>query len=391
MTDVPELDIALVGPAYPFRGGIAHFNERMLQGANDRGLAAHIFTFTRQYPAVLFPGKSQMTTSVPRAVPAPTRCIDSLNPVSWLRAARLIKAHRPRVAVFQHWMPFFGPAFGTIARRLRKNGVSSVAVVHNAIPHEPRPGDAALTRYFLTPTQGIVVLSRTVESDVQSLGYSGPIRRVDHPVYDNFGPAIDRTRAREILGLPPDADVILFFGLVRKYKGLQTLLSALPAIIEAVPSVRLVVAGEFYEDQDDYTRQIEKLNLTEHVTLSSGYIPDEAVSTYFSATDAVVQPYLSATQSGVAQIAVNFDRPLVTTDVGGLAETVVNGRTGLVVAPGSSEALAEAVVHFFRDDMRDRMSAAISEDKARFGWQALFDALSDLADDLPQPSPRVGS
>jgi glycosyltransferase involved in cell wall biosynthesis len=381
MTDTTELDIALIGPAYPYRGGIAHFIQRMLNGAAERGQEAAIFTFTRQYPALLFPGKTQETTSGPPAA-TPVRCIDSLNPLSWFGAARRIRSRKPRVAVFHHWMPFFAPAFGTIARRLRRSGIRILVVVHNAIPHERRPGDIALTRFFLSAADGFIVLSRTVEHDIRTLGYDQQIRCVEHPTYDNFGPAEDRVVARERLGLPERGSILLFFGYVRKYKGLDALISAMPSIIEHDEDTRLVVAGEFYEDEAEYCSKIEELNLAEHITFTSDYIPDEDVATYFSAADVVVQPYLSATQSGVAQIAFNYNRPVITTDVGGLAETVADGRTGLVVEPNSPSAIADAVTRFIREGMRSRMEAAIADEKARFGWQPVFDALYDLSGGL---------
>ncbi|MDX1740603.1 MAG: glycosyltransferase [Rhodothermales bacterium] len=378
MTGTSELDIALVGPAFPYRGGIAHFNERILTGASDRGHAASIFTFTRQYPALLFPGKTQETTSDPPPL-QPIRCIDSLNPLTWLKAARLIKSRRPGVIVFHHWMPFFAPAFGVIARRLRRSGSRILVVVHNAIPHERRPGDIRLTRYFLSVADGFVVLSDPVERDLRTLGYEQPIRCVQHPTYDNFGPAEDRLLARRKLSLPERGPVLLFFGFIRKYKGLDTLISAMPSIVEFDATSRLVVAGEFYEDEAAYRNRLAELNLGDHVILHSDYIADRDVATYFSAADVVVQPYLSATQSGVAQIAFNYDRPVITTDVGGLAETVADGRTGLVVEPNSPEAIADAVIRFFGENLGERMEEAVSRDKSRFGWQPVFDALYSLS------------
>jgi glycosyltransferase involved in cell wall biosynthesis len=287
-------------------------------------------------------------------------------------------------------MPFFAPAFGFIARRLRRHGVGVFVVVHNAIPHERRPGDFALTRYLLSAANGFIVLSHTVETDLRSLGYQQPVRQVDHPTYDNFGPGVDRRGARERLGLPGDAPILLFFGFVRKYKGLQTLLAAMPAILQHAPSTRLLVAGEFYDDEEEYRREITRLDIEASVSVHSDYVPDADVATFFSAADVVVQPYLSATQSGVAQIAFNFDRPVITTNVGGLAETVRHGHTGLVVEPDSPPALADAVIGFIRDNMRDRMSASVAEEKSRFGWGPLLDALHELTSELP-PATALGA
>lgn len=378
MAESPDLDIALVGPAYPYRGGIAHFLEKMQRGLTDRGHRTQIFTFTRQYPELLFPGKTQFASLATAPDPLPVRTIDALNPLSWIASARRIGRSSPRVVVFKYWMPFFAPAFGTVARRVRTSGSRVVVVVDNVVPHERRPGDVLLTRYFLSAVDGFVVMSRKVGDDLRTLGYRAPVRLVEHPTYDNFGAAIPRHVARERLGLPADTPVLLFFGFVRRYKGLQTLLSAMPAVTQALPSARLLVAGEFYDDEQAYRRQIADLDLDDRVTLFSDYIPDEDVTTFFSAADAVVQPYTAATQSGVAQIAFNFDRPVITTDVGGLAETVKHGRTGLVVEPDNPSALASAVIAFFREGMGTKLSAAVAREKERFGWRPLFEAIEEL-------------
>jgi glycosyltransferase involved in cell wall biosynthesis len=377
MGDNQDLDVALVGPAYPYRGGIAHFIEKMNQGLTDRGLRSRIYTFTRQYPRLLFPGKTQLTTSTLTGEP-PIRSLDTLNPLSWFGTARAISERSPRTVIFKYWMPFFAPAFGTIARTVRRRHARVIVVVDNALPHERRPGDVALTKYFLSGVDGCVVMSGQVKDDLDRLGFDGPVRLVQHPTYNNFGPGMPKDTARERLGLPPDAHVLLFFGFVRKYKGLQTLLSAMPDMVAADSSIRLVVAGEFYDDEEEYRRTIAAHDLTGKVNLHSEYIPDEEVACFFSAADVVVQPYLSATQSGVAQIAFNFNCPVITTDVGGLAETVSHGRTGLVVEPDSPDALAHAVRTFFERHLRDSMAAAIAQDMVRFGWAPLIDGIIEL-------------
>ncbi len=387
MNDKSDLDIALVGPAFPYRGGIAHFIERLQDGFSARGFRSRIFTFTRQYPELLFPGKSQLTSGEPPE-PPPTRCLDTLNPVTWLSTARAIARSAPGVVVLKYWMPFFAPAFGTVARRVRKRGSRVVVVVDNVLPHERRPGDVALTKYFLKAVDGFVVMSSKVREDLEMLVSPAEVRLVEHPTYDNFGVGVPRQEARMQLGIPVDAHVLLFFGFVRKYKGLETLLSAMPTLTEADPKIHLVVAGEFYDDEREYRGQIAKLGISSKLTLMSEYIADEDVATVFSAADVVVQPYLSATQSGVAQIAFNFDRPVITTDVGGLAETVTHGTTGLVVAPGSPGALAEAVRSFFDEDLGKEMSAAVSREKARFGWEAMYDAITELGR-LTPPQPAT--
>ncbi|GIV60109.1 MAG: glycosyl transferase [Rhodothermaceae bacterium] len=370
--------LVLLGPVYPFRGGIAHFTEAMYRGLRARGHTVEAVTFSRQYPRVLFPGKTQYEAARP-ADPVPAvRLLDSVNPVSWLRTARYIARRRPAAVLLAYWMPFFAPAFGTVVRYLRRRGIPSVAVVHNALPHERRPGDRVLGRYALRACAGYVTLSDAVTRDLAVLGVRGPVRQVVHPVYDRFGSPLPKAAARAALGLPLEAPVVLFFGFVRRYKGLHVLLDALPHVLRTLPDVRLVVAGEFYEDEAPYREQIAAHGLETRVVMHAEYIPDDTVATYFSAADLVVQPYVSATQSGVVQIAYHFERPVVVTDVGGLAEVVPHGRAGLVVPPGDPRALAGAILRFFRENLSERLVAGVRTEKQRYGWTPLLEALEAL-------------
>ena len=325
MPDRP-LHVALVGPAPPYRGGIAHFLESTARRLRARGHIVEVVTFTRQYPELLFPGKTQYAEDGGVSdEPGAVQVLDSIGPVSWWRTARHLRSWQPDVVVFMQWMPFFAPAFGTVARQVRKDDARVLAVVHNALPHEPRPGDHALMRYFLKATDGLVVLSDSVRADLARLGVDEaqtPVRQVRHPVYDHFGDPLPKTEARQRLSLPAAAPVLLFFGFVRAYKGLDVLLAAMPT---------------------------------------------------------VVQPYRSATQSGVAQIAFHFARPVVTTDVGGLAETVPDGEAGLVVPPEDPAALAAALVRFFDDDLAEPLAEGVRRERARYSWDHLLDALEDLA------------
>ncbi|MEM9997413.1 MAG: glycosyltransferase [Bacteroidota bacterium] len=391
MPDRP-LRVALVGPAPPYRGGIAHFLVSTAKRLRGRGHAVEVVTFTRQYPSLLFPGKTQYAEGEPASDGSKAvRLLDSIGLRSWGRTARHLRAWEPDVVVFMQWMPFFAPAFGTVARQVRKDGARVLAVVHNALPHEPRPGDHALMRYFLKATDGLVVLSDSVRSDLARLGVDEaqtPVRQVRHPVYDHFGDALPRAEARRRLELPADVPVLLFFGFVRAYKGLDVLLDAMPRVLERVPEARLVVAGEFYEDEAAYRERAATLGTEtmRAVRFDADYIPDAEVATYFSAADVVVQPYRSATQSGVAQIAFHFARPVVTTDVGGLAETVPDGEAGLVVPPEDPAALAAALVRFFDDDLAETLAAGVRRESARYSWDHLLEALEALA--VP-PMPRT--
>lgn len=374
----PPRHFALVGPLYPYRGGIGHFLETMVHGLGHRGHRVSAVTFSRQYPELLFPGKTQYETAPPaQPIDAP-RLVDTVNPLSWFATARHLARLRPDAVVFKYWMPFFAPAFGTIARRLRRRGTRVLVVVDNAIPHERRPGDLALSRYFFNSVDGCIVMSDAVGRDLARLGVDVDVRQVAHPIYDIFGEAEPRADARAALGLPADAPTLLFFGFIRRYKGLHVLLDAMPRIAAALPEAQLVVAGEFYEDEAPYRQRIDALGLGDRLRLCSDYIPNEAVARYFSAADVVVQPYVSATQSGVAQIAYQFDRPLIVTDVGGLAEIVPDGEAGLVVPPEDPDALADAVIRYFREGLAARLTEGVRREKKKYSWDRLYEALEDL-------------
>ena len=368
----------LVGPMYPYRGGIAHFLETMYSGLAERGHTVSALTFTRQFPGFLFPGKTQLDESLDGAQPTARRVIDSLNPLSWFKAARLITRSDSEAVIFKYWMPFLAPAFGTIARRLARHGIKTVVIVDNAIPHERHPGDITLGRYFLEAAAGCVVMSESVGSDLESMGVDVPKRLVAHPVYDLFGKTLDPQLARASLGLPPGVPVLLFFGFIRQYKGLRVLLEAMPRILQHLPDARLVVAGKCYDNEKSYRDLIIRHRLDKHIRFDSAYIPNGDVPVYFSAADVVVQPYVAATQSGVAQIAFNFDTPLITTDVGGLAEIVRHEYNGLLVPPKDAAKLADAVIRFFKEDMRDRFEEGVRKKKQAYGWDALFEAVESL-------------
>jgi glycosyltransferase involved in cell wall biosynthesis len=371
------MHILIVGPAYPLRGGIAHFNATLARelGARHR---VETVTFRRQYPSLLFPGSTQNDASAPlQAHPAP-RLIDSINPLNWVSVGRQLRRRTADLLLFHYWMPFFAPCFSTIARvAARGTGTRVIVICHNLLPHERHPMDAVLTRAMLRSAHGVIVLSETVERELNAFHPGARYRMVPHPVYSLFGEGVDRAAARRQLAIGAER-VLLFFGYVRKYKGLRTLLEAM-ALLPASLGIRLLVVGEFYDDEQTYRDVIASRGLTERVRIVPAYVPSEQVSVYFSAADAVVLPYLSGTQSGIAQIAFNFDRPVIATDVGGLAEVVRPGETGLLVPPDNPPALAAAIREFYDHNMGGALEAGVRTAKREFGWKRMTDAIEELA------------
>ena len=372
--------LTLLGPFHPYRGGIVHFLQTLARGLAARGHAVRAVNFRRQYPERLFPGKTQYADGPPPAgAPEAPRLLDTVNPLTWRATARRIAADGADVVLFKYWMSFFAPSLGTAARALRKKGVRVLCVVDNALPHERRPGDRALARYVLGACDGLIVMSDQVRRDVESLNLGVPVRQVAHPTYDLFGLPVERGAARRALDLPEGAPVLLFFGFIRRYKGLHVLLDAMPRVMEKLPGAVLVVAGEFYADEAELRAQAERLGLGDAVRFDADYIPDERVGVYFGAADVVVQPYVTATQSGVAGIAYHFGRPVVTTDVGGLAETVPDGVAGLVVPPENPRALADAVVRFFEEPgLATRLEAGVAAEREKYSWDRMYEVIEEM-------------
>lgn len=356
--------IVIIGPAYPYRGGLAAFNERLAREL-QREHEVTLHTFTLQYPGFLFPGKTQFVEGPGPAGLTILRTINSVNPLSWFSAAADINATQPDLAIIAFWLPFMGPALGTVARRLN---CKVVAVVHNAVPHETRIGDIPFTRYFTGGVDGFVALTRSVADDLRGFAPNKPIAVSPHPVYDHYGdPEPTTAPARRRLFLDLEPKYLLFFGLIREYKGLDLLLRALADERLRTLDVRLVVAGEFYGDRAPYDALITELRLEDRVTIRPDFIPDEQVADYFNAADLLVQPYKTATQSGVTQIAYHFELPMVVTDVGGLAEMVPDGRSGYVAAP-EPEAIASAIERFFVATNREKMRETLLEERRKYAW-----------------------
>ena len=370
--------IALLGPFHPWRGGIAQYlgllGEALAARADVRGV-----TFTRQYPDLLFPGGSQRDPgATPPSFPVEA-LVDSVSPWSWRRAARALERFAPGLVVLKWWLPFFAPAFASSVGPLRRRGTRVVLVCDNLVPHERRPGDLALTRWMLRNSDGYLLMSDSVARDLDRLKPGAPRRQALHPLYAQFDRGRStRATARERLGLPADAEVVLFFGYIRRYKGLDVLLEAWPTVRARRPAARLVAAGEIFEDPAPYRAQAEQAGSDGSVTLIGRYVPDDEVEALFKAADVVVLPYRSATQSGVTHVAYALGVPVITTDVGGLAETVRPGETGLVVPPGDPASLADAIARFFAEGLGPGFREGVGALQREHSWDRLADAVIEL-------------
>jgi D-inositol-3-phosphate glycosyltransferase len=374
------MKVVIIGPAYPLRGGLATYNERLARAFQAAGDEVRIVTFSLQYPNFLFPGQTQFSTEAGPADLDIEVSLNSVNPLSWLAVGRRLRHARPDLVVFRFWLPFMGPALGTVARLARSNGHTRVvAITDNVIPHEKRPGDGLLTRYFLSACDGFVTMSRAVLAHLQQLGFSQkPALYRPHPLYDNFGPTRPKTEALATLGLAPEYRYVLFFGFIRAYKGLDILLEALAdPRISALP-VKLIIAGEFYEDAAPYEALIKKYDLESRLVRATDFIPNERVADYFSAADLIIQPYKNATQSGVSQVAYHFGRPMLVTDVGGLAELIPAGVVGYVVPP-TAASIADALVDFYAHDREEAFATGVRQEAKKFSWEVMVAALKEVA------------
>ena len=376
--------IIIVGPAYPYRGGIADFNERLAQEFQREGHEVITYTFTLQYPSFLFPGTTQYSTG-----PAPkdlniVRMINSINPLNWIKVGREIRRQRPDMVMIRFWLPFLAPCLGTIARIVRRDkNIRVVGLLDNVIPHEHRIGDRLFARYMIKSLEGYVAMSEAVLNDAHSFDDTLPHGLTPHPLYDNFGEKVSREEAIKVLNLDADTRYILFFGLIRDYKGLDLLLRAFADERLRGKKVKLIVAGEFYSNAEMYERLESELNLTEHIVWCKEFVPADKVRYYFATADLVAQPYKTATQSGITQIAYHFERPMLVTNVGGLAEIVPHGKVGYVVAPNASE-IADALVDFVDHRTEADYREGILEEKAKYAWSNMTAQLFGVAEKSKQ-------
>ena len=377
------MKIIIVGTAYPYRGGLSAFNERLAHEFQNQGHDVEIYTFTLQYPGFLFPGKTQYSDE-----PAPEdlrifRKVNSCNPFNWIKVGREIRRKRPDMVIFAYWMSFMAPCMGTIARKIRRNHCSKImALVHNMIPHEPNFLDKFLPYYFVKSIDAFMALSESVVRDIGHFDKRNcPKRFSPHPIYDHYGMRLEREQALSLLNLPADCRYVLFFGFIRAYKGLDLLLDAFADIRLKQLGVKLIVAGEFYDDSIPYLEKIDALGIGDRVILRTEFIPDSKVNLYFSSADIVAQPYKSATQSGVTQIAFHFEKPMLVTNVGGLPEIVPDGKVGCVVEPDARQ-IADALFRFFNENCMDEYEMNVREEKKKYAWSTMTDAIGKLMQEI---------
>jgi glycosyltransferase involved in cell wall biosynthesis len=365
--------IIIVGTAHPIRGAMAQLNT-ILGWHLSKNHSVEIVSFKRQYPKILFPGKTQIDPSGPLFQLPVKPLIDSINPITWIKAAQYIRSRQPDLVIFRYWLPFFAPCFGVISFLVRRHTDTKVLFIcDNVVPHEKRLGDSTLTRFAFRFVDYFIVQSKSVELDLRRFIPTARYVVVPHPIYNVFGSALPKTEARKQLHLSNER-VILFFGYVRQYKGLHLLLDALQLVLKQT-RVKLLVVGEFYDNEESYRRKIQGLGLADHVMVYSHYIPNAQVAVYFSACDAVVLPYISATQSGIVQLAYNFDKPVIATDVGGLAEVVIDGVTGFIVPPSDPVRLSQAIVRYYQEEREPDFIKNVRVEKGKYSWDRMVQAV----------------
>jgi glycosyltransferase involved in cell wall biosynthesis len=361
--------LVIIGPAWPLRGGLSAFDEKLASTFTSQGIDSSIETFSLQYPSFLFPGKSQYTEQ-----PAPKHIkinagINSVNPLNWIKMGWQLKQAKPDLIIVRFWLPFFGPCLGTILRIVKWNKHTKViSIVDNMIPHERRMGDKLFTQYFANAIDGFLTMSDKVSKDVRAFSHK-PIVLSPHPIFDHFGESITKENARNLLNLPPTDKIILFFGFIRKYKGLDLLLKAMATPIIRNSGIKLMVVGEFYEDATPYYTLIKELGLEEMVILHNEFVPDSEVKKYVCSADFIIQPYINATQSGVTPLAYHFEKPMLVTNVGGLADTVPNDKVGIVVEP-NVDAIAQGISKLYEKGALYYIPNII-EEKKKYSWETM--------------------
>lgn len=371
------MKIAMIGPGHPYKGGIAHYTDLLCCALREEGNEVQLYSFKFQYPKLLYKKPQKDMKSPGFGTNDADFCIHTLNPLNWIRVAGRIKKQKPELIILQWWHPYFAPCFWSICKLLRKERI--LFVCHNVFPHERFPLDRLLTRWTLGCGTYFITQSKMDARDLLSVKHDAVYRVTPHPTYGMFcKQGMSMQKARELLQINQSQRVLLFFGFVRKYKGLQYLLEAMKLLKERDFKVQLWVVGDFGEDKDEYVEQIRTFEIEDQVQMVQGYVPDDEVEKYFAASDLVVLPYLSATQSGIVQIAFGFEKPVLVTEVGGLPDVVTNGKTGYVVEPRSAEMIAEAIMDYYINNRREAFVSQIEKEKDRFSWKTFVDTLMEM-------------
>lgn len=373
-------NIIIIGPAHPLRGGLASYNERLAREFIHQGHNVTIYTFSLQYPGFLFPGTTQFSTEPAPADLSIKVCINSVDPFNWIRVGLKLKKLRPDLIIVRYWLPFMGPCLGTILRIARQNNHTKiVCIADNIIPHEKRTGDVLFTKYFVPPVDAFITMSEKVLSDLLQFAPGKPAKFVAHPLYDNFGEIITKEEARSFLQIKNEESILLFFGFIRKYKGLDILLDAMKILrsAEITPIPKLLIAGEFYEDRKAYDEQIEILGIKDMLLLKTNFIADSEVKYYLCAADVVVQPYRSATQSGVTPLAYHFEKPMIVTNVGGLPSLVPDDKVGLIAEPNAAS-IAAKIIEYFKKGTPHFLPHLV-EEKKKYTWSKMTETIFEIA------------
>ena len=371
--------VVIIGPAYPLRGGLASYDERLARAFMDKGYQTIIYTFSYQYPSFLFPGTTQYSTEPAPAGISIKVAINSINPFNWLKVGNELKKLRPNLMVVRYWLPFMGPCLGTILRRVKKNKFTKViCIADNIFPHEKRPGDKAFTKYFLKPVDAFITMSEKVLADLKLFAKGKPSQFVPHPLYDNFGEKVSKKEAREKLGINGNDKVMLFFGFIRKYKGLDILLEAMKIIKSKykMQPIKLLIAGEFYEDKKKYDHLLNDDVIKNDLIIHTHFIPDSMVKYYLCVADCVVQPYRNATQSGVTPLSYHFEVPMIVTNVGALAALVPDKKAGLIAEP-NAESIAKKIIEFFELGS-DFFLPHLRSEKEKYSWSVLVNMIANI-------------
>lgn len=375
------MKVVIIGPAFPLRGGIADFNEALAIALQNDGNEVIIYSFYYQYPKILFPGKTQLADGGKPAHLKIKSTLSSVNPFSYRKTASAIVNEKPDLVIVRFWLPFMAPALGTVAKHLRKKNIKVIAITDNVIPHENRIGDSSLTKYFIKNCDAFITMSGSVLKDLEKFTLTDKKVFLPHPIYNIFGERLSKAEARKKFNLPSEERIILFFGFIRKYKGLNLLLDAMADERIKQRNIKLLVAGEFYGDEQMYHDKIKALNIGENIILHTSFIDKQKVRDYFCSADLVVQPYITATQSGITQVAYYFGRPMLVTNVGGLSEIVKDRRVGYVTDV-NSKAIADALCDFYDNNREMEFSANVDVDKEKFSWKYFLNGLKKLYESI---------